>query len=387
MKNLILAYERGMHRIKSMSKALENLDQEFDIVTKDFDNIQGPYNKIWTLSESLLPVQAKYEREWGLSDLSDTAAEILTDKKKFDDFCCKIGLKDLIPKSVIPTKKEDLFSCPIIVKPTIGSGSKQDGFAYSSFYSKEEFLENMPNNFFTINKEGFRDQKFNNEKSYYMIQEKLPSHAKIYAPYFFIDNNGNLNNIFWIRMQTKIIARSNSKFIEMPISVEVTDRIDVPDKLKEAANTLYESLSDMLNLRNFFFSGPDFYIWDNNIKLIDCNPRIGQGLEIMDKMHNNKLISSIINGNQIDIKKRFLWKSAELNPGKIKSIKDYSHIKKHITVTSYVLEPEITILEQSNVSDNYFNVSFQIEQDIKKPDMDQTYQALRSELQDCIEYY
>ena len=188
-------------------------------------------------------------------------------------------------------------------------------------------------------------------------------------------------------MQTKTIARSNSKFIEMPISVEVTDRIDVPDKLKEAANTLYESLSDMLNLRNFFFSGPDFYIWDNNIKLIDCNPRIGQGLEIMDKMHNNKLISSIINGNQIDIKKRFLWKSAELNPGKIKSIKDYSHIKKHITVTSYVLEPEITILEQSNVSDNYFNVSFQIEQDIKKPDMDQTYQALRSELQDCIEYY
>ena len=170
MKNLILAYERGHHRIKSMSKALKNLDQEFDIVTKDFDNIQGPYNKIWTLSESLLPIQAKYEREWDLHDLSDAAAKILTDKKKFDDFCCKIGLEDLIPKSVIPTKKEDLFSCPIVVKPTIGSGSKQDGFTYSSFYSKEEFLENMPDNFFTINKEGFRDQKFNNEKSYYMLK-------------------------------------------------------------------------------------------------------------------------------------------------------------------------------------------------------------------------
>ena len=387
MKNLILAYERGHHRIKSMSKALKNLDQEFDIVTEDFDNIQGPYNKIWTLSESLLPIQAKYEREWGLYDLSDAAAEILTDKKKFDDFCCKIGLEDLIPKSVIPTKKEDLFSCPIVVKPTIGSGAKQDGFAYSSFYSKEEFLENMPDNFFTINKEGYHDPKFNNEKSYYMVQEKLPSHAEIYAPYFFIDNNGNSNSIFWVKLQTKRIAHSNSKFIEMPVSIEVIDSSYLPDILTETANILFESLSDMLNLRNFFFAGPDFYIWDNNIKLIDCNPRIGQGLELMDKMHDNKLISSIIDGNQIKITKRFLWKTAELNPGKIKSIRDYSHIKKHITVTSHTLEPGTTILEQSNVADNYFNLCFQIEQNIKKPDMHLTYRALKSELQNCIEYY
>ena len=133
MKNLILSYARAHHRIGCMKKAIESLGQTVDIKTDNFDTIEGSYDRIWTLSESLLPVQAQLEIKLGLKNLSVSAAEVLTDKKKFDDFCIAIGLGDMIPKSVIPTCEEDLFDGDLIVKPTVGSGTKLDGFSYTSY--------------------------------------------------------------------------------------------------------------------------------------------------------------------------------------------------------------------------------------------------------------
>ena len=100
MKNLIIAYERGHHRINAMKKAIESLGQTVDVKTDSFDTIEGSYDRIWTLSESLLPIQAQLEAKLGLKNLSVSASEVLIDKKKFDDFCIAIGLGDMIPKSV-----------------------------------------------------------------------------------------------------------------------------------------------------------------------------------------------------------------------------------------------------------------------------------------------
>ena len=58
MKNLILGYPRGRHRFQCLETALGNCD----IVTENFDNIEGPYDRIFTISESLLPTQAKLEK-------------------------------------------------------------------------------------------------------------------------------------------------------------------------------------------------------------------------------------------------------------------------------------------------------------------------------------
>ena len=38
---------------------------------EDFDKIEGPYDRIFTVAESLLPIQAKLEKEWGLNNLSE----------------------------------------------------------------------------------------------------------------------------------------------------------------------------------------------------------------------------------------------------------------------------------------------------------------------------
>ena len=65
MKNLILGYPRGRHRFQCLETALDSCD----IVTENFDKIKGPYDRIFTISESLLPIQAKLEKQWGLKNV------------------------------------------------------------------------------------------------------------------------------------------------------------------------------------------------------------------------------------------------------------------------------------------------------------------------------
>jgi hypothetical protein len=385
MRNLILAYERGHHRINVMKKALESLGQPVVVATDNFDDIKGPFDRIWTLSESLLPVQAQLEIKWGINNLSVSAAETLTDKKKFDDFCTNIGLGELVPKSVIPTKEEDLFDGNIIVKPTVGSGAKLDGFSYTSYYNTSEMLDNAPQDFFNINKTGFKNPKFNNVLGYYMVQELLPEYSEVYAPYYWINGDGEFKRLFTVKLTMKRTNYGNTKFMVHPIWIESVSFDEIPTKVSQHFDIFVEHIADVLGVKNMFLSGPDYYFYDNTVKFIDCNPRIGQGLQIMDKIHDYKLLPSIISGNMIEIEKHFVWGNTELKPGKIKNIADHSHLKKHFSETSHELFSGKIILDQSNVADSYFQHCLVVSGK-EKPDTLEAYRAIRKELQDCIEY-
>ena len=385
MRNLILAYERGHHRINVMKKALESLGQPVIVATDNFDNIKGPFDRIWTLSESLLPVQAQLELKWGINNLSVSAADTLTDKKKFDDFCTKIGLGDLVPKSVIPTKEEDLFDGNIVVKPTVGSGTKLDGFSYTSYYNTPEMLDNAPQDFFNINKTGFKNPKFNNVLGYYMVQEFLPEYSELYAPYYYIDGDGKPQYLFGVKLTQKRTNYGNEKFMVSPKWIEPIPFDEIPTEVSQHFDTFVEYVADVLGVKNMFLSGPDYYFYDGVVKMIDCNPRIGQGLQIMDKIHDYKLLPSIISGNMIEIEKHFIWGNTELKPGKIKNIADHSHLKKHFSETSHELFSGKIILDQTNVADSYFKHCLVVSGK-EKPDTLEAYRAIRKELQDCIEY-
>ena len=122
MKILVLGYPRGWNKWKCLVKALENIGHEVDTVIENYDDIVGPYDRIYTVAESLLPIQAKLEKQWGINNVSERAADILSDKKKFDDLCISLGLESLIPHSVIPTQPKDLDifkDIPFIIKPVI----------------------------------------------------------------------------------------------------------------------------------------------------------------------------------------------------------------------------------------------------------------------------
>lgn len=386
MKHLILSYERGGHRRRVMKAALEELGHTVTAVTSDFNNITEKHDRIWTLAESLLPVQAKYDKLWSIGDMSMSAANVLTNKKSFDDFCNRIGLEEIVPKSIIPLSPDDIFDGPSIIKPTIGSGTKRDGIAYSSFYSKEELLMNLPDNFFEVNRTGYRDPNFNNCLTHYMIQEKLPFESVIYAPYYYIDNNSNGKVLFWARGKLKRLVTNNNQFLDHPGSFHVVPEDEVPAKTVEYVNTLFEYITDFLQVKNIFFSGPDFYHYDNKVKYIDCNPRIGQGVQLANDIQTGYL-KQIISGEDVELKTRWLWHTADLKPGKIKSIGDYSHLEKYIVKeTSRELTPGTIVQEQSNISDSFFNFCFLIT-DKDEPDMYKTYRAVQSEFQSLIEYY
>lgn len=386
MKHLILSYERGGHRRRVMKAALEELGHTVTVVTSSYDNISEKHDRIWTLAESLLPIQAKYDKLWNIGDMSMSAASILTNKKSFDDFCSKIGLEEIIPKSVIPLSPDDIFNGPSIVKPTIGSGTKLNGISYTSYYSKEELLMNLPNNFFEINRIGYRDPNFNNNLTHYMVQEKLPYESVIYAPYYYVDNTSNGKLLFWVRGKLKRTVTNNNQFLDHPGSFHVVPQDEVPTKIVDYANTLFEYITDFLQVKNIFFSGPDFYYYDNKVKYIDCNPRIGQGVQLSNDIQPGYL-KQIIAGEDVELKTRWLWHTADLKPGKIKSVGDYSHLEKYIIKeTSRKIIKGTTVKEQTNTSCDFFNFNFIITGK-DEPDMYKTYRAVQSEFQSLIEYY
>lgn len=391
MKNLILGYPRGKHRFKCLETALNNCD----IVTENFDKIEGPYDRIFTISESLLPVQAKLEKKWGLKNVSEKAADILSDKKKFDDLCINIGLQNLIPHNILPTKPDHLDywkDKSFIVKPAIGSGSKPGGLNYISFKNKKEFLSHCLNNnvldFFTNNEDGWKDQQFNNRINRYIVQDQLPTNAEIWAPYYYVNNNGLIKDLLWVK--GKVYHNQIDKFRYETKLIEWMSFNEkyVPDDLKLYADYFYSKVINNLQLRNMFFSGPDFYKWENNIKIIDCNPRIGQGLQLMDDIHNNTIVSKILNDEPYSFDKQMLWKISKLKPGKIKSVKDISHLKKYwLKTNNDRLRPGETIQEYTHVtSEKVPRISFLIT-GTNESDMYKTYQTVNNQLQNCIEYY
>ena len=66
MKILVLGYPRGWNKWKCLVKALENIGHEVDTVIENYDDIVGPYDRIYTVAESLLPIQAKLEKQWDI---------------------------------------------------------------------------------------------------------------------------------------------------------------------------------------------------------------------------------------------------------------------------------------------------------------------------------
>lgn len=377
MKNLILGYKRGWNKWKCLEKSLENCD----VFTEDFDKIKGPYDRIFTCAESLLPLQAKLEKEWGLNNVSEKAADVLSDKKKMDDFCMTIGLQHLIPYSVIPTSPEHLDywdDKPFIIKPVIGSGGKAENLNYIFFKNKKEFIESEDTLFFDKNKTGWKDSRFNNRINHYMVQDKLPDEAELWGPYYYVNESGVLKNLLWVRGKCR--EGRNVEFMSF-------DKKDVPKDIVYESNNFFERVVATLRLKNMFFSGPDFYKWNNNIKMIDCNPRIGQGLQQIDDVHNNTIVPKILQNKTFSYDKQIYWVLSNLKPGKIESVKDVSHLKEYWCKTNNDrLRPGETIPNSLNItSEKVPRISFLIT-GTNESDMRKTYQTINKQLQDCITY-
>jgi len=159
----------------------------------------------------------------------------------------------------------------------------------------------------------------------------------------------------------------------------------VPLDVRAEAQMFMDTITTKLKLKNMFFSGPDYYKWGSNIKLIDANPRLGQGLQIVDSIHDHTIIPNILLGEYFSITKHFLWGISNLKPGKIKSVSDTSHLKQYLARTNSELKPDMIIPEFQHLQMSG-RQAFYIE-GINESDMLETYETVNAQLQDCIEYY
>ena len=394
MKILVLGYPRGWNKWKCLVKALENIGHEVDTVIENYDDIVGPYDRIYTVAESLLPIQAKLEKQWGINNVSERAADILSDKKKFDDLCISLGLESLIPHSVIPTQPKDLDifkDMPFIIKPIIGSGSKPGGLNYISFKNKSEFLLSVANTdlwFFENNKKGREDPEFNNRINFYMAQEQLMS-LHMWCPYYYVNDTGDIKELAWLKATNTYNQIDEYKFQIRNNELISVNKDEVSIDIREKAHIFFNKIINNLKLRNMIFSGPDFYKMKDKVKMIDCNPRIGQGLQQLDDVHNNQILPKILRDEPFSFDKRILWKMANLKPGKIKSVKDTSHLKEYLVKTNNDrLKPNETIAKYVHINQEHKapKIGLLIT-GTNESDMQKTYQIVNKQLQDCINYY
>lgn len=392
-RNLIIGYPRGGNKWRGLSDALESMGQETTIVVDNFDKIEGTYDQVWTMAESLLPIQAELEEKYNINKLSKETAAILSDKKMMDDFCVENGLGALIPLSVIATQMSDLDifeNNSFIVKPVVGSGGKKNwdtDIAYCSYLNKENFFKGTHSDIvFRLNQVGWKDPMFNNRHNHYMFQEHL-YHKQIYGPYNYVNEFGDIEELFWVTASIKESKISEYSFQSKPLDFMMINSDEVPMSIRQSSRLYFETIVDELNIKSMFFAGPDFY-YDENLptKIIDCNPRIGQGLQILNEVHGKKYLPSILENNIIDLEVKFWWTMATLKPGTIKEVKDMSHLSEYILSTSPTLSPGNVVQDFTYLNEDYApKVGLKIPGK-NKTDMLNTYRSVNQKIQECIIY-
>ena len=128
-----------------------------------------------------------------------------------------------------------------------------------------------------------------------MAQEQLPDHSTLWGPYGYVNDKQEFKILLWVRGKTAHNQISQYSYETKGSGWMSFDVKDVPKDVIETADNFFNKLITSLNLKNMFFSGPDFYTWENTIKYIDCNPRLGQGLQQMDDIHRNEIIPKVLN--------------------------------------------------------------------------------------------
>lgn len=408
VKNLILAYDRGWHRSKCLKRALKYFGENVQVTSNSFEEIIKKgirYDKIWSMSESFLITQARLEQHWKIDNLSISSASILSDKKKFDDHCIKIGLGHMIPESVIPTEPNDLNifeNKPFILKPIIGSGCKEhlkvlesvppEKYNYISFNNKNDFLDCLKEDnceFFEENKKGKRDSSFNNMINKYMAQEHIHDENDSFCPYYYVNSKGEVKDILWVKLTMKTEKIDEKRFKYRNVEVKNTWKKEVPKILIEIVDDFMSKLSKSLNLKNIFFAGPDLFFHKNTYKIIDCNPRIGQGLQILDDIHDRSIVRKVIMGHRFEHERLFWWVPLYLKPGKIKLIKsDMSHFRKYFTETNLEIKKDLIIPEFKYITmeKDKFRASLKLTGK-SWPELEELHQAITLKIQNSIEYY
>lgn len=390
------------------------------IAIKNFDSVEisskiKNCDKIICVSENLLPIQSQLESFYGIQNISAFAAEILSNKQKFDNYCREIGLEEYIPNSITPTFYNQLNvfkNSEIFTKPDIGTGSNvfypgddqnSPSIEYRRWNNKHHFLKHLKdksihNDFFDLNKQGIYSERFNFKPCRIMFQEYFWSTEPSICPIGYV-NNGKVNIGFFVK-NSKIkygdLLDSDSNPIESHSVSKVSDIVreravwivsndEIPKSILDISKKFLQTVVDNLKIKEMFFAGPDFHISNDRVIAIDFNPRPGQFINILDKLNNYSVMHSLMHGAEVKFDKKLLWGCAVLKPGKIKNISNLETVSKFFNAQNTDITIGTHIPEFQSLQNKRFNVNLDITGNNEKELFD-NYKTVNQLLQSCITY-
>ena len=440
MNIIIISHERSLNKAQGLLSAYKNenaylvvdsnpnqtktyvSDARHLIVSKCLDVVditkQIPKaDKILCVSENLLPLQSQLESYYGINNISPFAAEVLSNKQKFDDFLREIGLSQYTPASITPRNHSSLGvfkNKQIFSKPDIGTGSNvfypgddnnAPSIEYRRWNNRHHFLKHLKdkgshNDFFDLNKKGIHLQKFNYKTCRIMFQEYHWSYSPTLCPMGYVKDGKVVIEFFVKNSKIKYgdVVDPNSDPIESHSVSETSDitreravwvvgKEEVAQELQDLSYKYIQTIVDSLKIKDLFFAGPDFHqTLDGKIIGIDFNPRPGQFINILDSVNNNEIITNFVNQEPIAIKNKLLWGCALLKPGKIKSLGNLDIIKPYFNAQNVGLEVDAKIPEWQNLQNKQFNVNFDIIGE-NETELFKNYSEANRILQNCITYY
>ena len=372
-------------------------------------------DKIYCVSENLLPIQAQLESYYGINNINPFAAEVLSNKQLFDDFCRTIGLEEFVPQSTTPTfyKQLDVFgNKELFSKPDIGTGSNifypgddqsKPSIEYRRWNNKHHFLQhisnkNTHNEFFNINKNGINIERFNYKSCRIMFQEYIWSQEPSICPYGYV-KDGKVVIEFYVKnskikfgelldpLSNPIESHSVSKISDIvrERAVWIVMKEEVSKDISALSEYFLQKIVDELKIKDMFFVGPDWHITNDRIVGIDFNPRPGSFINILDGLNPGNVIKNFVNGKSLKIESKLLWGCAVLKPGKIKDVHNLDKIEKYFNANNTKLVPGLEIPDFQNLQNKSFNVNLDITGKDEQ-ELFENYIEVNKLLQDCISY-
>ena len=402
-------------RYKPFIKHIDDL-----VVSKKFDIIEITQkilscDKVYCVSENLFPIQAQLESYYGIQNISAFAAEVFSNKQKMDDFCRAIGLGHHVPKSITPTfhNQLDIFEGKeFFTKPDIGTGSnsffpKSDqntpSIEYRRWNNKHHFLDNLSkldyhNDFFDINKRGIQNENFNYMPCKIMAQEYYWSEEPSIGTFGYV-KDGKIDSLFYARtaqvkygdvldfnknpMEQHSISKKSD--ITKNLAVWSLPASDVPEEQQKIIHHFVQTVVDKLKVKEMYFAGPEFHIIGKKLIAIDFNTRIGQFMNILDKLPGNNIFNNIGNNKETEITTHLLWGCTQLKPGVIKDIKNIEVVEQYMNYLNRKIEVGMTIPEFQNLQNKKFNVNLNITGRDQQELFD-NYKDANQLLHNCITY-
>ncbi len=439
MNIIILSHRRSLNKAQGIINAYKDsnlllvtdaatLDEKFSFLknitqvhfVKAFDIIKitskiPNCDKIICVSENLLPIQSQLESYYEINNLTPFAAEVLSNKQTFDNFCRNVGLSNFVPKSITPTfhsQLEIFDNNEIFTKPDIGTGSNvflpgsnqnQPKIEYRRWNNKHHFMKylkdkNFHNDFFNINKVGIQNDKFNNKPCKIIVQEYHWSETPSVAPIGFI-RDGKLNIVTYLKIsKTKfgdvldlnknpIELHSNSKTTDIAknLAVWTVPKSEIDEDVHNKIVGFMQIIIDKLKIKDLFYAGPDFHFSDGKLIAIDFNARIGQMMNILDALESNNIFENIKNNLDPVINKQLLWGASLLKSGIIKSVASLEHIEHNLNYLNTELKPGVVVPEYQNLQNKEFNINLNVTGKTEQELFD-NYKQANQLLQNCITY-